>query len=77
MDEKFLEMAGQLSADEVTAGLQTARIRKPKPEGFDGTCECGEKIPSERVELGFYNCVPCQESSEVWCRRWRSVGPRR
>lgn len=73
MDENTLELAEQLRAAEVTAGVTKARIRKPKPEDFDGHCECGEEIPKERIDLGFYNCVPCQEKSEVWCRRHRGA----
>jgi RNA polymerase-binding transcription factor DksA len=66
MDEKFLEMAGQLSAEEVTANLARVRaeITQPKPEDFDGTCTCGEEIPKERVALKYYNCVVCQGRKE-------------
>lgn len=65
MDEKYLEMAALLSADEVT--INTARVRalqQTKPEGFDGTCTCGEPIPAERVALKYFNCVVCQGRKE-------------
>ncbi len=74
MDAKFLEMAEQLSAEEVTANL--GRVRREldqsqtKPKDFDGTCTCGEEIPPERVALKFYNCTVCQGKKED--RRLRS-----
>jgi len=64
MDEKYLEMAEQVSAAEVTAGLARARILQIKPEGFDGNCECGQEIQSGRIALGYFNCVRCQEKEE-------------
>jgi hypothetical protein len=64
MDEKFLEMAECLTLAEVTAGLAKARITQTRPDGFDGTCTCGEEIPFARVALGYYNCVGCQGRKE-------------
>lgn len=70
MDEKYLEMAGDLSAAEVSFGISQARKTQPKPEGFDGTCgTCGEEIPPARIEHGFYNCVHCATLAEKQQRR--------
>lgn len=72
MDEKFLEMAGRLSEEEVTAERRRiSATTQTKPEGFDGTCTCGEPIPAERVALNFYNCVICQGRKEERRKRPR------
>lgn len=66
MDEKFLEMAGNVSEAAVAAAIESAskQANQPKPLDFDGTCTCGEEIPPERVALKFYNCVFCQGRKE-------------
>lgn len=71
MDEKYLEMAGALSEADVTHGLQKARSSSPKPEGFDGTCKCGEDIPQLRIDHGFYTCVECKAREERAAHRRR------
>ncbi len=66
MDEKHLEMAGEISAEEVTAGIIQAGIRQVKPKDYDGKCEeCGQVVDPRRIEIGYYNCVPCQEQEEA------------
>lgn len=66
MDEKTLESADALTTSTIASGIEAARIKQKKPDGFDGTCqECGkEEVPAERVELGYYNCVTCQSNKE-------------
>ena len=69
MDEKYLEMAGFLSAADVAAGIARARFRPRKPSDFDGYCGCGEEIPPERIALDFFICVECKAKDERKQRR--------
>jgi RNA polymerase-binding transcription factor DksA len=65
MDEKYIEMAGEISEAEVAAARsKLQRAAQVRPEDFDGRCECGEAVPEKRIALGFFNCVPCQEAKE-------------
>lgn len=64
MDETFLEAAERAA----TTALEEARKRLQfpvRPESFDGSCdECGELVPEQRVQLGYYRCVHCQATIE-------------
>jgi RNA polymerase-binding transcription factor DksA len=65
MDEKYIEMAGEISEAEIAAARdKITKRRQVKPDGFEGLCECGEVVPEQRIMLGFFNCVPCQELQE-------------
>lgn len=64
MDEKYVEQATELTESIVVAGVATARIKQKRPDAFDGSCECGEEIPEQRIALGYYNCVVCQSKQE-------------
>ena len=70
MDEKFLEMAEEATSIEIREGIGRARARAPMPPGFDGSCECGENIPTARVSLGYYRCITCQTLLEKKGRRY-------
>lgn len=64
MDENFFERAEELARAEIEAGIARARRRASTPSGFDGFCDCGNEIPSKRVELGYYRCLECQTKLE-------------
>jgi RNA polymerase-binding transcription factor DksA len=66
MDERYLETAERLVADQVDQALAKRRQSAPvKPVDFDGSCAgCGEDVPVARVALGYYNCVGCQAAAE-------------
>lgn len=71
MSERFLEQAEELARAEVDAAVARARTLRQRPVNFDGTCECGDEIPEERVDLGYYRCVGCQRLTEERARRSR------
>lgn len=66
MDERILELAEQAQLHEVDAAVATIRRRdtQQRPEGFDGTCGCGEVIPDLRIAAGKFNCTDCQSIIE-------------
>lgn len=72
MDEKFIEVADALTQSMIDQAIEATRHRAEKPpEGFDGTCECGEMIPEARITLGYYRCVCCQSNIEERQRMYR------
>ncbi|WP_155837269.1 TraR/DksA family transcriptional regulator [Herminiimonas sp. CN] len=71
MDEKYLEIADALMNSIIEAGINGARSRQKRPDDFDGDCSCGAAIPTDRVDAGYYNCVPCQERIEKHDKHYR------
>lgn len=75
-EDRLIEMADEIVAAMVDEGIRKSRegLRKEPPEGYDGTCpSCGADVPPRRQELGYYNCVDCQEINEA--RRKRGLPP--
>ena len=64
MDEKYLELAEELTTRAIENGIEQSRKAVTMPIGFDGYCSCGELIPAERIAHSFYNCVECQTAVE-------------
>jgi RNA polymerase-binding transcription factor DksA len=64
MGERQLELAEELTRSIIESGVNKVRNRTLRPDNFEGLCECGAEIPPERVDAGYYNCVPCQEKIE-------------
>jgi RNA polymerase-binding transcription factor DksA len=68
MQERILEHSEMLVNKEIDDQIKTAQQALAKPAGFDGVnCieeECGEPIPQERLSLGAYRCIDCQEAHE-------------
>ena len=67
MDEKYLEMAdSDIEATISIALLQSKRFLDESHPDFDGeTCvSCGEDIIPERIAMGRFRCVHCQEAVE-------------
>jgi RNA polymerase-binding transcription factor DksA len=71
MDEKYMEMAAELERATIVAGIEKARKQQLRPDGFDGFCDCGEQVPPGRVNLGFFNCLACQQKHEGRQRFYR------
>jgi hypothetical protein len=64
MDENVLEGAEKLRELMVQDGIARCQKKESPPPGFDGTCGCGDDIPPERIALGYYRCLSCQERLE-------------
>jgi RNA polymerase-binding transcription factor DksA len=64
MDEKFVELAEEITRASVITGIEKAREKKRRPDNFDGLCECGDEVPPGRMGLGFFNCIVCQQQQE-------------
>lgn len=65
MDEKFLELASEVTLAEAKAGVERVLSAIPKkPHNFDGRCSCGEDIPEKRLATGAYTCLECQQTIE-------------
>lgn len=64
MDEYFLEGAEKVNEAIVREGIAKCSTKEKPPPQFDGTCECGEVIPEQRVALGYYRCLDCQKLRE-------------
>ena len=73
MDEKTLELAGDLADSMVAAGVSKSRSKPKRPDAFDGFCLCGAEIPQVRIDHELYNCVHCQTALE---RRSKLFGVR-
>lgn len=71
MDENQLEMADALTNSIIEAGITQARKQQNRPEDFEGDCSCGAAIQPERVNAGYYNCIPCQERIESRGKHYR------
>ena len=70
MDENFLEAAELAQAVRIAAGItQASNAKKIRPFDFVGYCYCGEAVPQQRIELGYFVCVPCQSAAEKQQRR--------
>lgn len=67
MDEKFVELAGQITQAEIDAGIAAARFKVRPPADWDGqTCyACAEEIGRERLRLtGSHLCIDCARIAE-------------
>jgi len=71
MDEKILEQAGDFADGQVAEGIARLRKKPPRPDDFDGFCQCGAEIPEARVALELYNCVGCQTALERRSKLYR------
>lgn len=68
-DADNLDQASELQDSLNNSSLAALRAKLAAdavpPPGFDGTCAaCGEDIPKERLALGKYRCIHCQERFE-------------
>lgn len=60
-----IDLANDLIANEVSRALNKIRQNSSiDKEGAEYCIECGEKMPTERRQLGFKLCVPCAQESE-------------
>lgn len=67
IDERLLEFILSQEDERIRdLILETQRklIAKPPPD-FDGSCECGAEIHSERITLGFFICIDCAREREL------------
>jgi RNA polymerase-binding transcription factor DksA len=64
MNDKFIEQAEASIMTGIEEKIAKAGLRAPRPAGFNDMCECGQSIPLQRVQLGYYCCVPCQSRKE-------------
>lgn len=71
MDEKYMEMAGNLAQAEQDQGRAAcAKVAMPstdlEPEQYKRVdcAECEEPLPTFRMKKGFELCVSCQSAKE-------------
>lgn len=64
MDERFLEVAEQLEADQRDAAIRRSQEMFDRPRGPEECEECGELMPEVRRNYGFRICVHCAEAEE-------------
>jgi RNA polymerase-binding transcription factor DksA len=73
MDEKFIEVADALTTSIIEEGIRASRISQKRPDDFDGDCSCGAVIHPDRVNAGYFNCIPCQERVESRRKHYRGT----
>lgn len=68
MEEKFLEMAEKFAEDERNSriALSSKLIAPQSSPDFDGEhcIDCGNEIPSGRLEMGRIRCTGCETAVE-------------